>query len=231
MNKIQDTILWKEESDNYTERAKQKLGPSLFDDAEAISEAEKIISQIPNPQDIRTILDLGCAYGEFSKVLAEKFPKAKIIGIDPGAKSIQLAKKSLNKYKNLQFIKGYSHDTKLDKKFDLIILRMVLQWIPRSHLLKTISEVDRLSSRFIYVKEFNPQSPKTSISVHNKKVRIFKQDYSKIFTSLPFYRLIFKETENLDKGDDFLKSLYLIEKISFEESYIDQIPVQEKDKK
>lgn len=231
MSKIQDTILWKEESDSYTERAKQKLGTQLFDDAEAVGEVEKILYQLPNPENIRTILDLGCAYGEFSRVLAEKFPKAKIVGIDPGIKSIQLAKKSLNKYKNLQFTKGYSHDTKLDKKFDLIILRMVLQWVPRSHLLKTISEVDRLAGKYLYIKEFSPQYPKTSISVHNKKVRIFKQDYSKIFTSLPFYRLVFKETENLDKGDNFLKSLYILEKISLEEAYLDQAAVQEKDKK
>ena len=189
-----DTILWGKESDNYTQRAKNLFKDNLYSNPKDFRDAERIENFLSlEKNNIKSILDVGCAYGSFAGVLAEKFPAAKILGIDPGKKSISLAKKHFKEYNNLSFYVGHSHKIDSNKQFDLIVLRMVLQWIPREYLIKTIAEIDRLCKRYIYIKEYYAGFPKTSVSAHNQKVRIFKQDYGKIFDSLPNYEVMQKK--------------------------------------
>ncbi len=41
------------------------------------------------------------------------------------------------------------------------------------------------------------------MSKHNKDVRIFKQNYAKIFASLPYYKLVHKRVLDAAYGDDY----------------------------
>jgi ubiquinone/menaquinone biosynthesis C-methylase UbiE len=226
---MKDTILWNKESDNYTKRAKISY-EDLYNRKTDYDDVEKLTKILPNR--IKSILDIGCGFGGFTGKLAEKFPRAKIIGIDPGKKTIALAKNKLKKYKNLSFRVGHSHKINLNgKQFDLIILRMVFQWIPRKYLFKTIAEIDKLCKNFIFIKEFYPAIPSSSKSIHDKEIKIFKQDYAKIFTSVPWYKLIYKKIWDKNYGDNFQRGDFLIKKCSISKSYIYKKSVQEKDKK
>ncbi len=88
--------------------------------------------------------DIGCAYGSVFNSLSLKYEGGDFVGVDPGENSIKIAKKN-SIQKNIKFIVGHSHNLPVeDKSIDVVILRMVLQWIPRSKIIQTISEVDRI---------------------------------------------------------------------------------------
>jgi len=58
------------------------------------------------------ILDIGCADGMFTKVIAEKSGSEKVIGIDVLKKSVDWANKHWKKYKKMSFQVGNAHDLK-----------------------------------------------------------------------------------------------------------------------
>ena len=68
----------------------------------------------------------------------EYFKDAKLYGIDPGKKSIKLAKDRF-KDKRVKFDVGSAHNLPYkDNSMDVVFLPMVLQWIPREKLILSI---------------------------------------------------------------------------------------------
>ena len=138
MRTEQDTILWSEESDAYTRRAVESsegVGGLYSPDYEWSNFFKNILKQyINSPQ---TFCDIGCGYGRVAHELIDIFEDASIIGIDPGEKSIQTAIDNI-KSDRVKFKVGHSHSLPVkDNSVDVVILRMVLQWIPRKKLLQT----------------------------------------------------------------------------------------------
>ena len=82
--------------------------------------------------------------------------------------------------KRVSFLQGFSDNLSIeDDKFDIVILSMVMQWIPRQDLIKTISEVDRAlkTGGVIYLEDYLSNQPVTSISRHNREISIYKDNY------------------------------------------------------
>jgi malonyl-CoA O-methyltransferase len=95
--------------------------------------AQRLAEKLPLSQDasgIKTILDIGCGTGNFTSMLADKFPAAKIIGLDFSQEMIAKASQKL-KNKNIQFIcaegENFLEET-ADKSFDLVVSNGSLQW-------------------------------------------------------------------------------------------------------
>ena len=123
---MKDTILWEKESDEYTKCALKTHQDKVYFQKKEYDDVETIISMLPVAKSrIKSILDIGCGFGSLTGVLAETFPHAKVVGIDPGRESIALAKKTLKNFKNLYFAFGYSHVLGVKEQFDLVVLRMV----------------------------------------------------------------------------------------------------------
>ncbi len=138
-----DSKIWTKESDRYTSRAIKYHEGELYSADKSYSEkiSDCISTYTNNP---KKILDVGCAYGRVIFHLKEQFKEACFYGIDPGAESIKIGDSNLGSNR-VQFKQGYSHDlTYSDNTFDVVIFSMVLQWLPRNKLIKTISEVDRV---------------------------------------------------------------------------------------
>src|SRR6266498_1153646 len=122
---MKDTILWNRESDRYTERAKRLHQDNLYGAASDEKDARTIAElRSLRARPVRRILDIGCGYGGLTAALARQFPRAQVIGVDPGKRSIELARRSLRGVKNLSFMRGYSHDLRLTGAFDLVVMRM-----------------------------------------------------------------------------------------------------------
>lgn len=86
--------------------------------------AEKI--KVENPS---TILDLGCGIGDSTNVLFERYPGAKILGLDNSEEMITMAKEQ---YPNLNF-KSFdiTHDLSfLNNSMDIVFCNSCLQWVP-----------------------------------------------------------------------------------------------------
>lgn len=63
-----------------------------------------------------TIFEIGCGTGEYTKKIAQKLPKAKIIGNDISANMIRLAKDKCKKSKNASFMIESAYRTSLKKE-------------------------------------------------------------------------------------------------------------------
>lgn len=74
------------------------------------------------------ILDIGCGTGNYTKLLREKFPAARIKATDISETMIDIAKKKLNK-KNVEFIIADAENPCFNDTFDLISSNASLQWI------------------------------------------------------------------------------------------------------
>ena len=77
----------------------------------------KILEQI---SDGDSFLDLACGTGILTREIAEKFPSAKIVGIDITKSYLDVAKKNSNSFDNISFILDDAEKFKLDSKFDCI---------------------------------------------------------------------------------------------------------------
>jgi ubiquinone/menaquinone biosynthesis C-methylase UbiE len=69
-----------------------------------------------------TILDVGCGTGEYTKKIAQKYPKSKIIGLDISPQILKVAKLKCRRLRNASFVSGSAYATNFPKqKFDLIV--------------------------------------------------------------------------------------------------------------
>lgn len=215
--------LWVKESDKYTKRAQNYLKDNLYggtDQANACKRFSRTINQyVNNP---RNILDIGCAYGGLVYELMQTYNETNFFGIDPGKKSIEIANTNI-KNKRVSFIQGVSDELPFkDCEFDIVILTMVLQWIPREKLIKTISEIDRVlrNGGLIYLEDYLTNQPVTSISKHNKEIRIFKDNYASFFSAFPWLREIYREVSKIKEGEDFQRNISVIRKYDLNDVYI-----------
>ena len=77
----------------------------------------KILEQI---SDGDSFLDLACGTGILTREIAEKFPSAKIVGIDITKSYLDVAKQNSNSFDNISFILDDAEKFKMDSKFDCI---------------------------------------------------------------------------------------------------------------
>tara|TARA_B100001167_G_C16744733_1_gene292855 strand:- start:110 stop:784 length:675 start_codon:yes stop_codon:yes gene_type:complete len=77
----------------------------------------KILKQISNGT---SFLDLACGTGILTRQIAEKFPNAKIIGVDITKSYLDVAKRNSNSFDNISFLLDDAEVLKLDTKFDCI---------------------------------------------------------------------------------------------------------------
>ena len=78
---------------------------------------KKILEQISGGS---SFLDLACGTGILTREIAEKFPSAKIVGIDITKSYLNVAKQNSNSFDNISFILDDAEEFKLDSKFDCI---------------------------------------------------------------------------------------------------------------
>lgn len=79
----------------------------------------------------RIILEPGCGTGQYTKLLADKFPDAQITGVDLSPAALQIARRQLPSA-NINFVKNDIEKMTLGK-YDLITANAVFQWIGDFH--------------------------------------------------------------------------------------------------
>ena len=146
-------------------RQKFSRAADSYDDyAKVQSEvARRLAEKLPEAhknQNIKTILEIGSGTGNFTSMLADRFPNAKIIAIDFSPEMIAIARHKLNK-PNLEFIcaegEMYLHDAPA-KSFDLVVSNGSLQWF--SDIEKAMHNIARIltSGGSMFCSIFGPQS-------------------------------------------------------------------------
>ena len=81
-------------------------------------------------RDKKTILDAGCGLGRDSKFFAELNPEAKITSVDQSSHALEVAKKSLEEFPNVEVVQADITELNLDDRFDFISCDQVIHHTP-----------------------------------------------------------------------------------------------------
>jgi hypothetical protein len=91
-SRIQDRVLWRYKN--------LEAYPRLF--ARFKMRFDPMFTELPpfldSLKDIQTIIDIGCGYGVPAAWMLERFPGAKVIGIDPDADRVRIAARVAGRY-------------------------------------------------------------------------------------------------------------------------------------
>tara|TARA_B100000787_G_scaffold169111_1_gene159393 strand:- start:2043 stop:2666 length:624 start_codon:yes stop_codon:yes gene_type:complete len=147
----------------------------------------KIISK--NKIKPKKILEIGSSTG----YLLESFRKnynSQCYGIDTSKSAISEGKKL---FKKINLTYGMFEDSKLKNlKYDLIICGFFLFMLPPSKILNLFSEIDKSLNNGGYVIINDHYNKSNSFEIkdykHEKKLKVYRWDYKKIFLSLPYYQ-------------------------------------------
>lgn len=101
-----------------------------------------LAAKIPLTEPKR-ILDIGCGPGNSTRVLADRFPAARVIGADSSPEMIRKAKEDHPDLDFILFDASRDFDT-LNEEFDVVFSNACIQWIPHHvELLKNMMSVLR----------------------------------------------------------------------------------------
>jgi trans-aconitate 2-methyltransferase len=90
-----------------------------------------LLAALP-PIDARSVIDLGCGPGNSTEVLAERYPAARVAGIDSSPDMITAARQRLPGADfAVEEVRAWSGGSRIaDAPFDVILANAVLQWVP-----------------------------------------------------------------------------------------------------
>lgn len=183
---IQDEIFKEFEGDGWFDRNKYNIGSE-----ETVSSDLPIkLIELYNLKPKRC-LEIGCSNGWRLNEIYKRL-KCDCIGIEPSKKAIEDGK---NKFKNIKFYNSTADSIPLDNEsVDLVIINFVFHWIDRRRLLKAIYEIDRvlMDEKYLIIGDFYPNCP-TKVKYHhlpNENLFTFKQNYTDIFISTSYYKMI-----------------------------------------
>ena len=111
----------------------------------------KIISMIPD--DVKTILDVGCGNGAITNILNEKFD---VTAVDRSKKALSFVQcKKVNASSDeLPFA---------DNSFDMVFSSELLEHLEEDVLNKTISEIQRVTRKYIFISVPNKENLKKKL--------------------------------------------------------------------
>jgi ubiquinone/menaquinone biosynthesis C-methylase UbiE len=149
----------------------------------------KIISK--NKIIPKKVLEIGSSTGYLLEGLRANY-NCQCYGIDTSKTAISEGKKL---FKNINHTHGMFENSKLkDSKYDLIIFGFFLFMLPPSKVLNLFSKIDLcLKNRgHIVINDFYNKSNSFKIKdyKHEKKLKVYRWDYKKVFLSLPYYKEI-----------------------------------------
>lgn len=79
------------------------------------------------------VLEIGAGIGTITGFIAQKVKHGSVTATDISGKSLEVAKKRLQKFSTISYLKGDVTDLDFNEKFDVIVLPDVLEHIPIAH--------------------------------------------------------------------------------------------------
>ena len=98
------------------------------DNANVIEEAPALFSLINNDLSNKTILDLGCGFGQNTKLLTDR-GASRVVGVDVSQKMLELAFKINNSDKVRYLCLDMNDINRINGKFDLVISSLAVHYV------------------------------------------------------------------------------------------------------
>ena len=120
---------------------------------------KNLLSVLSSLNNINSIMEIGCASAPNLRLIRDKLPNAKLVGIDINKKAIKTAKNyflSINDDNTEFFIKPADKlDSFPDESFDVLFSQAVLVFVPPSNIRKVIHGMLRISKKYIVLNEYH----------------------------------------------------------------------------
>ena len=160
-----------------------------------------LVDLLDNKNEITSIIELGCANGwrlaHLKSILKQDL---RLVGIDCSSEAISDGKK---RFSGIELHCGLISEVPLKGAFDLVIVNFVLSWVGRDLLIKSITEIDRLTKDggYLIIGDFLPDHEQRRRYHHNleEEIYTYKQDYGKLFEATGIYKEIARLTYNHDQ--------------------------------
>jgi SAM-dependent methyltransferase len=140
----------------------------------------------------RRALEVGASNGYRLECLRREYG-CEVAGVEPSAAAVEHA---AAEFPAVRMHRGLSHDLSLwpDGHFDLVLLCVVLHWVDRRHLLRTVAEADRVLAEGgdLLISDFYPERPH-KVRYHHcpgAEAWTYKQDYPALWLSTQLYRTV-----------------------------------------
>ncbi len=104
--------------------------------------AQRLIEEIKDLPDARTILEIGCGTGGYTLLIADAFPRASITAVDISGAMLARAAMKLKSRKGIRLIEGDIEDMAgMSGKFQIITSNSAMHWLNR--LGETVRQLSR----------------------------------------------------------------------------------------
>jgi SAM-dependent methyltransferase len=173
------------EADNWFRRNLSHLSP---DQANATDWPLQLLRQ--SGARPRRALEIGASNGYRLECLRRELG-CEAEGVEPSSAA---AAHAAAEFPAVRLHQGVSHDLGrwADGHFDLVLLCLMLHWVDRHRLLKTVAEVDRVlaDGGHLLVSDFLPESPHKVRYHHRPEVEAwtYKQNYPALWLASGLYR-------------------------------------------
>lgn len=126
------------------------------------AEEELLCGVLPPPAQVSRVLDLACGTGVSTAILARKYPRAQIRGVDISERALDLARTRFKGNRLVQFehrnadrfMKGWFTET-----FDLIAMVYAVCWIRTEQIAPNLSSVMSLNGCVVIIDDVNLPKP------------------------------------------------------------------------
>jgi demethylmenaquinone methyltransferase/2-methoxy-6-polyprenyl-1,4-benzoquinol methylase len=116
----------------------------------------QILKHIPSSD---MILDLACGTGILTRKIAEKFPLARVVGVDIMQNYLDVAIQNSEKYENISYVLQDAECLSLEIKFDCIVSSYIPKYCNPSILLMACTEHLKPSGKIIFHDFIYPDRP------------------------------------------------------------------------
>ena len=145
---------------------------------------DKIMSLIPD--DVNTIIDLGCGNGVITNELGKKFD---VTGIDR-------SRKALSFVKTKKILSGCENINLPDDSFDMVFSSELLEHLEEDTFINTVNEIKRLSKKYIFITVPNNENINKSLIqcpnckyLYNRSYHLRNFTVKKIINHFPGYKI------------------------------------------
>lgn len=141
----------------------KKRGPGYYSEFQAHSkyetakyrDQEEHLKKLIHDLNFKTMLEIGCGFGRYTKILSNLFDFEKYLAIDLSYEQIENAKKYVNNEK-IEFRQSQIQEIKLEDKFDLVFASEILMHIDFNDIENVIQKLVSFSkNKIISIDWFN----------------------------------------------------------------------------
>lgn len=190
----QEAVFVSQQGLAWHERNKGKLKANAYSDL-----VFSVLERLPEPP--KTVLDLGCSDGWLLNLIGQRYPDARLVGMDCSAEVLKRGRVSYPRIDFYQGVLGDGHVPSLSGS--LVIVSYILHWVSRQRLMNALYQIDSLiqDGGYLLLADFLPDKPVAVPYKHTEGVFTYKANYPCMFLATELYHLVGDLVYNHDTNE------------------------------